>query len=240
MAPQHCLELKRGDPAFELVYLPNSWFRSPLKGSMTVGEVLCFSASNPRRRMMAEDRLPMTLPMAWGIVLPSFWRGFWVPHQTLHPLSTVIWMCPLPEYGRRTISLKAHFGQWTVRWKRSHGALTFQGQRIQMVSVLPVKRCHPSTVEMFRELFSLFLSLSLPVNHLSQSCFVCLFCSVFFNTTLPCNRRECKPEPQGIWPSWVVFYTCRGLAETGTPEGKDHLKDTVRPRGGRSVCRPRW
>lgn len=84
------------------------------------------------------------------------------------------------------------------------------------------------------------LFFSLPVNHLSQSCFICLFCSVFFNPILPCSRRECKPEPLGNWPSWVIFYRCRGLAETGSLEGKDYLKDTVCPRGGRSVFWQRW
>lgn len=144
--------------------LPNSWCRLPLKGSMTMGEVVCFSTSYPWRRMMAEGHLPMALPTARGIIFLSFWRGIGVPHQRLHHLST--WMCLLPENSRCTISLEVNFRQWNVRWKRSHSALTFQGNRIQVVYVLPVKRCHPSTVEEFGELFSLSLSSckpSLPV-----------------------------------------------------------------------------
>lgn len=46
------------------------------------------------------------------------------------------------------------------------------------------------------------LFLSLPVNHISTfPTLPLLYLSLLFNvfnTTFPCNRRECEPEPQGI------------------------------------------
>ena len=81
------------------------------------------------------------------------------------------------------------------------------------------------------------LYLSLPANHL-PTLPVLLYLSLLFsvfNTRFPCNRREYKPEPRGNWPFCVVFHRCWGLAETGTFEGKDYLKGTVGPRGGKSV-----
>ena len=86
------------------------------------------------------------------------------------------------------------------------------------------------------------LFLSLPTKHL-PTLPVLLYLSLLFsvfNTIFPCNRREYKPEPWGDWPLCVVFHRCWGLAETGTCEGKDYPKDTVGPRGGRSVFWQRW
>ena len=150
--------------------------------------------------------------------------------------------------------------------KKFHSALASHRNWIQVAYLLPVRQYHPCTMEEFWEyLFACVcvcvcvcvhvracacfstiqdtvLFLSLPTKHL-PTLPVLLYLSLLFsvfNTIFPCNRREYKPEPWGDWPLCVVFHRCWGLAETGTCEGKDYPKDTVGPRGGRSVFWQRW